>query len=283
MTLTISTWNVNSVRIRLGGIAALVEAHDPDVLCLQETKVVNDSFPLEAFEALGYTHSVINGIKSYNGVAIFSRLPLAASGTRDWCGKADGRHAWATLANGVEINNFYVPAGGNVPDPATNDKFAHKLRFLGEMINWFAARSAPKNKLVMVGDFNIAPLETDVWSHKALLKEVSHTPVEVEALDALKASHDWLDTARIFTPPEDGYVSGRRVVHNGVGVSAGGDDHGSLCCDIRSCHYHSSTWALLGGEILAAVSSCSPNGRTNCLDCGTISGGRCLDLRFVPD
>ena len=203
MTLTISTWNVNSVRIRLAGIAALVEGCAPDVLCLQETKVVNDAFPREAFEALGYKHSVINGIKSYNGVAIFSRLPFADSGTREWCGKADGRHAWATLENGVEINNFYVPAGGNVPDPATNDKFAHKLRFLAEMINWFAARSAPENKLVMVGDLNIAPLETDVWSHKALLKEVSHTPVEVEALDALLASHRWIDTARVFTPPEE--------------------------------------------------------------------------------
>ena len=203
MTLTITTWNVNSVRIRLGGIAALVEEHAPDVLCLQETKVVNDSFPMAAFESLGYVHSVINGIKSYNGVAILSRLAFADCGVREWCGKADGRHAWATLANGVEINNFYVPAGGDVPDPAANDKFAHKLQFLGEMINWFAARSAPSNKLVLVGDLNVAPLETDVWSHKALLKVVSHTPVEVAALDALAASHGWIDTARVFTPPEE--------------------------------------------------------------------------------
>ena len=201
--LAITTWNVNSVRIRLDGVAALVDAHEPDVLCLQETKVVNGSFPLDAFEALGYVHSVINGIKGYNGVAILSRLPFAESGTRDWCGKADGRHAWATLENGVEINNFYVPAGGDVADPAVNDKFAHKLQFLAEMINWFAARSAPANRLVMVGDLNVAPLETDVWSHKALLKVVSHTPVEVELLDALAASHGWIDTARVFTPPEE--------------------------------------------------------------------------------
>ena len=203
MPLTITTWNVNSVRIRLDGVAALVEALGPDVLCLQETKVVNDGFPSDAFEALGYVHSVINGIKGYNGVAIFSRLPFADSGVREWCGKADGRHAWATLENGVEINNFYVPSGGDVPDPQANDKFAHKLQFLGEMINWFAARSRPENKLVMVGDLNVAPLEADVWSHQALRKVVSHTPVEVEALDALKASHDWIDTARVFTPPEE--------------------------------------------------------------------------------
>ena len=202
-TTTITTWNVNSVRIRLDGVAALVDAHQPDVLCLQETKVVDDSFPLGAFSALGYGHSVISGIKSYNGVAILSRLPFAGSGVRDWCGKADSRHVWATLENGVEINNFYVPAGGDVPDAALNDKFAHKLQFLAEMADWFAARAASANKLVLVGDLNVAPLETDVWSHKALLKVVSHTPVEVEALDALAASHGWIDTARVFTPPEE--------------------------------------------------------------------------------
>ena len=181
----------------------LAEEHDPDVICLQETKVVNDAFPRDDLAAMGYPHQVINGIKGYNGVAILSRLPFADSGIREWCGKADGRHAWASLENGVEINNFYVPAGGEVPDAALNDKFAHKLEFLGEMSNWFAARSAPANKLVMVGDLNVAPLETDVWSHKALLKVVSHTPVEVEALSALAASHGWIDTARVFTPPEE--------------------------------------------------------------------------------
>ena len=107
------------------------------------------------------------------------------------------------LENGVEINNFYVPAGGDVPDPLTNDKFAHKLDFLGEMTNWFAARKAPDNKLVLVGDLNVAPLENDVWSHKALLKVVSHTPVEVEAMTALMAAGDWIDAMRRFVPPEE--------------------------------------------------------------------------------
>lgn len=203
MSLAISTWNVNSVRLRLDNIAALAEEHNPDVICLQETKVVNDSFPRDALADLGYPHQVINGIKGYNGVAILSRLPFVDSGCREWCGKADGRHAWAALENGVEVNNFYVPAGGDVPDPLTNDKFAHKLDFLAEMTNWFAARKAPDNKLVLVGDLNVAPLENDVWSHTALLKVVSHTPVEVEAMTALMAAGDWIDAMRRFVPPEE--------------------------------------------------------------------------------
>ena len=203
MSLVISTWNVNSVRLRLDNIAALAEEHNPDVICLQETKVVNDSFPRDALADLGYPHQMINGIKGYNGVAILSRLPFVDSGMREWCGKADGRHAWTDLENGVEINNFYVPAGGDVPDPLTNDKFAHKLDFLGEMTNWFAARKAPDNKLVLVGDLNVAPLENDVWSHKALLKVVSHTAVEVEAMTALMAAGDWIDAMRRFVPPEE--------------------------------------------------------------------------------
>jgi exodeoxyribonuclease-3 len=201
--LRIATWNVNSVRLRLDGIAALAEEHAPDVICLQETKVVDALFPLEAFAALGYRHGVVTGIKGYNGVAIVSRLPLAHTETPGWCDKADARHALAVLENGIEINNFYVPAGGDVPDPAVNDKFSHKLQFLAEMTNWFAARKAPGNRLVLVGDLNIAPLETDVWSHKALLKVVSHTPVEVDRLSQVQASHNWVDAVRHFVPDSE--------------------------------------------------------------------------------
>ena len=202
MDLRITTWNVNSIRVRLDGVAALVEAHDPDVICLQETRVRDAAFPLDAFAALGYRHSVLNGHKGFSGVAIVSRLPLSDGGAREWCDRADGRHAFASLPGGVEVNNFYVPAGGDVPDPLVNEKFAHKLRFLAEMTNWFAARKAPLNRLVLVGDLNVAPLESDVWSHRALINVVSHTPVEVEALARLMAAHDWVDAVRRAIPPE---------------------------------------------------------------------------------
>ncbi len=203
MDLRITTWNVNSVRRRLDGVAALVEAHHPDVLCLQETKVADHEFPLDAFAALGYGHSVVNGYKGRNGVAILSRLPLSHRGAREWCDRSDGRHAVAELPGGVEVNNFYIPSGGDVPDPLVNEKFAHKLRFLAEMTNWFAARKSPLNRLVLVGDLNVAPLHSDVWSHAALIKVVSHTPVEVEALNLCLAAHDWVDAVRRAIPPEE--------------------------------------------------------------------------------
>ena len=199
--LRIASWNVNSVRLRGEGVARLAAERAPDVLCLQEVKVENGQFPTEPFEELGYRHWVLNGVKAYHGVAIFSRLPIEEGGMRDWCGRADGRHAFATVA-GVEIHNFYVPAGGDVPDPELNDKFAHKLQFLSELTGWWRERREDGARRVMVGDLNIAPLETDVWSHRQLLKVVSHTPVEVAHLAELQAAHDWLDAVRHFIPPE---------------------------------------------------------------------------------
>jgi len=200
--LRIATWNVNSVRLRLDNIARLAEERAPDVLCLQEVKVENEHFPVEAFERLGYRYSALNGIKAYHGVAIFSRLPLADAGIVGWCGRTDGRHVHATV-QGVEIHNFYIPAGGDVPDRTLNDKFAHKLDFMTDLAAWWAARRHQGARRVMVGDLNVAPLETDVWSHKQLLDVVSHTPIEVDHLERVRASHDWIDGVRRFIPPEE--------------------------------------------------------------------------------
>jgi hypothetical protein len=104
--------------------------------------------------------------------------------------------------DGEVLHNFYVPAGGDIPDPALNPKFAHKLKFVDEATAWFAGRRAKENRFILLGDLNIAPLETDVWSHKQLLKVVSHTPVEVELMARWYASHDWVDAVRRFVPPE---------------------------------------------------------------------------------
>ena len=199
--LRVATWNVNSVRLRTVGVERLVAETAPDVLCLQEIKVENDKFPLGPFEALGYRHHVLNGIKAYHGVAILSRRPIRSPGTLDWCGRTDGRHAFATVS-GIEIHNFYIPAGGDVPDPEANEKFAHKLRFLTEVAEWWRADGRGDARRLMVGDFNIAPLETDVWSHRQLLNVVSHTPVEVAHLGRLQDSCGWVDVVRRFIPPE---------------------------------------------------------------------------------
>ena len=164
------TWNINSVRLRIDLVRRLLEEQQPDILCLQETKTPDELFPREDFAALGYPHMLVHGMKGYNGVAIVSRIPFASATTRAWCRRADCRHAIVELPGGIELHNIYVPAGGDVPDSAVNPKFAHKLRFLDEVTAWFAAGAPRDRKAILVGDLNIAPLETDVWSHKDLLR-----------------------------------------------------------------------------------------------------------------
>lgn len=204
MRLKIATWNINSVRSHMDTVRQFDAEHAPDILCLQETKVTDELFPLEAFEAMGYKHHAIKGQKAYHGVATFSReLPLEKVTRLDWCGKEDARHVACTIADDIVLHNFYVPAGGDVPDPAKNDKFDHKLTFMTEVTDWFRKRKRRNNRFLLVGDLNVAPLETDVWSHKQLLRVVSHTPVEVEHMDRWYASHDWIDVVRRYIPPEE--------------------------------------------------------------------------------
>jgi exodeoxyribonuclease III len=198
----IATWNINSVRLRLDLVLRLVEETAPDVLCLQETKTVDDSFPRKALAERGYAHAMIHGMKGYNGVAILSRRPISDSAVHHWCERQDCRHI-AAVVDGVEIHNIYIPAGGDVPDPAANEKFAHKLRFLDEMTAWWPIRKSAANPMVAVGDFNVAPLENDVWSHRQMLNVVSHTPQEVERLEAMRASIGWVDAVRHFVPPAE--------------------------------------------------------------------------------
>jgi len=205
MRLKIATWNINSVRLRIGLVERFLRDHQPDILCLQEIKCVDGSFPTRMFHSLGYSHIALRGQKGYHGVATISKVPFLDVTHRLFCEKDDARHI-SVVINGAQfpvvLHNFYVPAGGDEPDPVINDKFAHKLAFLKEMQSWFADASAHPLPMVMVGDLNIAPLETDVWSHKQLLKVVSHTPIEVEHLDAVRAAHDWVDLVRCHIPPE---------------------------------------------------------------------------------
>ncbi|MGH7008816.1 MAG: exodeoxyribonuclease III, partial [Stellaceae bacterium] len=196
------TWNINSVRLRLKNLSRLVAQLAPDVICLQETKTRDEFFPREAVAKLGYMHMLIHGMKSYNGVAILSRLPFESPRTQSWCDREDCRHAIVTLPGGVELHNLYVPAGGDIPDPDANPKFAHKLRFIDELSTYFAGEKARRKTMILVGDLNVAPLENDVWSHKQLLKVVSHTPVEVEKLTRLQARGGFADAVRHYVPPE---------------------------------------------------------------------------------
>lgn len=200
--MKITSWNVNSVRIRGDILKRYVKDMKPDVLCLQETKVEDQHFPHELVKELGFEHHVFAGQKSYNGVAIFSKVPLLLHSTNDVSGSGAKRHIGVTLPNDIELHNFYVPAGGDIPDIALNDKFADKLKFIDAMTTWSKSVN-PKKPVVILGDMNIAPFEHDVWSSKQLQKVVSHTPIEREMMLALRDTIGWVDTAREFTPMDE--------------------------------------------------------------------------------
>lgn len=198
--MRIATWNINSVRIRIGLLKKLVEENNPDIICLQETKVEDALFPLDDLKALGYPHIVFSGQKSYNGVAILSKVPLSDPRMESIAESDHKRHLAVTLPNGTELHNLYIPAGGDIPDPVENPAFDFKLRFVDHLTGWSKGLGAKPRNTIILGDFNIAPYEHDVWSHKQLLKIVSHTPIEVEKLTALRDSQDWCDVARHFVP-----------------------------------------------------------------------------------
>ena len=198
MPFTLATWNINSVRLREALVSRLMTEEAPDILCLQECKSPVELIPLEGFRALGYSHVVARGQKGYNGVAILSKLPIEDVGGHDFATLGHARHVAAKLENGVTIHNFYVPAGGDIPDRAQNVKFGQKLDFLTHMRDHFRAETP--EKAILVGDLNIAPREDDVWDHKALLKIVSHTPIEVAHLGETMESGRWQDITRQDIP-----------------------------------------------------------------------------------
>ena len=205
MSFSITTWNINSLRLRMPIVEQFVLKHRPDILCLQETKVPNDLFPAAPLRAMGYDHIIIHGQKGYHGVAIASRVPLVEDHRQDYCGVGDARHISAIFTRGnrrIRLHNFYVPAGGDEPDRTINPKFGHKLDFIEEM-KQLKADAEPNTSAVLVGDLNIAPLEHDVWSHKQLLKIVSHTPVETEGLLEVMKRGAWLDLMRQKVPANE--------------------------------------------------------------------------------
>ena len=241
MRFTLTTWNINSVRLRIDLVAKFIKSVRPEVLCLQETKCIDDAFPLKRFKRLGYEHVALNGQKGYHGVAIVSKIPFESSDVQTFCGKVDSRHISvsfgqkAQIAKPLVVHNFYVPAGGDIPDPALNPKFEHKLSFLDEMRDCEPLHPKANDRHILVGDLNVAPHEHDVWSHKQLLKIVSHTPIECEKLLGVQAQGNWIDVARQRIPLSEKVYSwwsyrsadwsaankGRRLDHIWVSQSLG--------------------------------------------------------------
>lgn len=202
MPLKIASWNINSVRIRIPVLQQLITQEQPDIICLQETKATDEVFPLADLQVLGYPHIVFSGQKSYNGVAILSKHKLSNKNCLSIAKSDDKRHICVELENGVSLHNFYVPAGGDIPDPKLNPAYDFKLRFVEHMTEWSKELKKSGKNAIILGDFNIAPLPNDVWSHKQLLNVVSHTEPEVTRLNALKESYDWCDVARHFVDHE---------------------------------------------------------------------------------
>jgi exodeoxyribonuclease-3 len=204
--ISIATWNINSVRLRINLVRRFLKAYQPDVLMLQEIKCTNDQFPAKAFARAGYPHQAVHGQKGYHGVAIVSKFPLADVTRRSFFDVDDSRHVSARIDFGrgpLTLHCFYIPAGGDIPDPEVNPKFRHKLGFLAELKTWFEDPLFQTGHLI-AGDFNIAPHENDVWSHKQLLDVVSHTPRETETLNAILAGGSgWVDLVRKHIPIEE--------------------------------------------------------------------------------
>ena len=199
------TWNINSVRLRLPTLVELIDEQNPDIFCLQETKTQDEFFPVDALVDKGFKHYHFTGMKGYNGVAIFSKLPLSDKQVHQRCGKDDCRHISVKVEDKkkpFELHNLYIPAGGYEPD-IEEEKFKHKLDFVDELTDWFKKNRSAGDPMVAVGDLNIAPLEHDVWDHKKLLKVVSHTPIEVEKFTEFYNSVDWFDAVRHFVPEDE--------------------------------------------------------------------------------
>ena len=202
------TWNINSVRLRAPLLGQIIAHLKPDVVCLQETKTPDEHFPRDILEKLGFPYISFVGMKGYNGVAILSKFPLENPRIVTRCGRDDCRHIAAQVMNHdggrlLDLHNLYIPAGGYEPDPVKNEKFKHKLDFVDELTEWFPQHHANDEPMIVVGDLNIAPRENDVWSHKKMIKVVSHTPVEVEKFTEFYKSMNWVDAVRHFVPDEE--------------------------------------------------------------------------------
>ena len=181
-TVKIATWNVNSIRSRLPLILSWLAEQQPDIVCLQETKVEDHQFPEQEIREAGYS-AVYTGQKSYNGVAILSKLPIEAVqyGFKNGYDNENKRLLMARIT-GINIVNVYVPQGQTEESP----KFQYKLEFLAKLILELSERFTPKDPVMVLGDINIAPDERDVVSAEAMQNKVSFHPKEHLFIERLK-------------------------------------------------------------------------------------------------
>jgi exodeoxyribonuclease-3 len=236
--MRIASWNVNSVRTRLEQVLTWLKQEQPEVLCLQETKVSDDLFPAEAFAALGYTSS-ISGQKAYNGVAILSRLPLEdvqigfealLPGDADAVRLSEQKRVISALVDGVRVLNLYVPNGSSL----SSDKYAYKLEWLACLQRYLAVQDQQGDPLCMLGDFNIGPEARDLPDPARQSGGIMASEPERQALAA--ALGDRLqDAFRLFEPDRGhwswwDYRSGAWERDQGWRI-----DHIYLCEQLLAC------------------------------------------------
>jgi exodeoxyribonuclease-3 len=197
--MKVATWNVNSLRVRLPHLIDWLAAHRPDIVCLQETKCEDATFPVAELSAAGYC-SVHHGQRTYNGVAILSRMEAAGvcRGIPEFTDEQS--RVIASDVQGVRVVSVYVPNGQSVG----SDKYAYKLRWFEALAAWLAAELAAHPKLIVTGDFNVAPEDRDVHDPAAWAGQVLFSEPERAALQRLFAL-GFVDAFRLFEQPEKSF------------------------------------------------------------------------------
>ena len=234
----IATWNVNSDRTSPDLVVAWLEQERPEVLCLQETKVTDELFPLEAFEGLGYA-TAISGQKAYNGVAILSRLPLEdvqigfdalLSHDPESPGLSEQKRVISALIDGIRVLNLYVPNGSSLK----SEKYPYKLEWLACLGRYLEIQAQQGDPLCMVGDFNIGLESRDLPDPERLTGGIMASPAEREALKAALGER-LSDVFRVFEPASGhwswwDYRSGAWDRDRGWRI-----DHIYLCQELLDC------------------------------------------------
>ena len=197
--MKIATWNVNSLKVRLSHLLLWLESHPVDVLCLQETKLTDEKFPVDEINAAGY-QVVFSGQKTYNGVAILSKTPLTDVVKNNPRFEDAQQRIIAATVQGVRIVCAYVPNGQAVD----SDKYAYKLRWLAALRDWLADEMAAHPELALLGDYNIAPEDRDVHDPLEWAGQIHCSDAERAALTALNAL-GLADAFRLFEQPEKSY------------------------------------------------------------------------------